>query len=415
MSEVQAPKPHPIEIEFYSRKSTKAFQLVNNVDPNLALDAKRQWYQYDFPRPVYIFEVSVSATGYEAYNEIDFEVDHIDGTKYQQSVRGGEGKANVSIGKLASSVKFRPLEKVFSTPKLQSITVNGLTLDEFHAYEWAIKEHEKSLQSLKSREETLALAETEDKERADQRVVLDSEIGKSRAELDQLTKQASELRATIAGLTKEKSSIGEEVSGLEDQRLSLRRDVNSSQQQLQTLKNEIRLFPSEIAGFVKEGNRSILWYLGLSIPFIVVIYVVLSALFSGAIDLTQLWRKEESVDIWVVFLTRIPFVIIALAILEVCGFVVGRLISEILRINRQRLSLSKLSIVARDVSVAAAHGLDLSSDEIYENEVKLKMELLRGHMTEDLGTEFQYKGTLLQSALSTVVGAITGRSKGNGS
>lgn len=106
-------------------------------------------------------------------------------------------------------------------------------------------------------------------------------------------------------------------------------------------------------------------------------------------------------------MTRLPFVIIALAFLEVCGLAVGRLFSEIIRINRQRLSLSKLSIVARDVSVAAAQNADFDEDEMYEKEVKLKMELLRGYMTEDLGAEFEYKGTFLQQIVASTVGAIT--------
>jgi len=133
----------------------------------------------------------------------------------------------------------------------------------------------------------------------------------------------------------------------------------------------------------------------------------LDALFSGAVDLTQLWKEQENVSISTVFLTRIPFVIIALALLEVCGYVVGRLFSGIIRINRQRLSLSKLSIVARDVSVAAAQNLELDSDQMYENEVRLKMELLRGHMTDDLGAEFEYKGTFLQNLATRVVDAVS--------
>lgn len=167
------------------------------------------------------------------------------------------------------------------------------------------------------------------------------------------------------------------------------------------------MFPSEIAGFVKEGNRNIIWYVVLSLPFIFVIYVVLHALFSSAIDLTQLWRKEEGVDIWTVFLTRIPFVIVALAILEVCGYIAGRLIFEIIKINRQRLSLSKLSIIAKDVSTASANNLEMSDEELYQKETELKMQLLREHMKEYVGEDFSYKGTVIQSAIAAMVWKLT--------
>ena len=114
-------------------------------------------------------------------------------------------------------------------------------------------------------------------------------------------------------------------------------------------------------------------------------------------------------SVWIIFLTRIPFVLIALALLEVCGYVVGRLFSEIIRINRQRLALSKLSIIARDVSVAAAQNLEFDNDQLYEKEVKLKMEMLRAYMTEDLGLDFEYKGTFIQQFAKSVVDLVSSK------
>ena len=57
MNENLFPAKHPIGVEFFSKKSTKTFQLINNTDSNKQLDAKKQWYSFDFAQPVYIFEV----------------------------------------------------------------------------------------------------------------------------------------------------------------------------------------------------------------------------------------------------------------------------------------------------------------------------------------------------------------------
>jgi hypothetical protein len=169
------------------------------------------------------------------------------------------------------------------------------------------------------------------------------------------------------------------------------------------LVRELRLFPSEIAGFVKEGNRSIIWYTCLGLPFVVVLLLVLNKLFSNAVDLTQLYKSEADIDVWTVFLTRIPFVLVAITLIEVCGFVVGRLVFEVIRINRQRIEFAKLSIIAKDVSTASAVGLDeMSESDIHERETKLKMELLREHMKNFVGTEFEYKGTGLVAAIRGV-------------
>ncbi len=73
--------------------------------------------------------------------------------------------------------------------------------------------------------------------------------------------------------------------------------------------------------------------LPLSLPFALVFFVILWSLFSSAIDLTQLWKNEDGIDIWTIFLTRLPFVIVAFALIEAAGFVVGRLVFEIIKIN----------------------------------------------------------------------------------
>ena len=91
--------------------------------------------------------------------------------------------------------------------------------------------------------------------------------------------------------------------------------------------------------------------------------MVLWSLFSSAIDLTQLWRIEDDVNVWTIFLTRIPFVLVAIALVEACGFIVGRLIFEIVKINRQRLEFSKLSIIAKDVVLASSAELEMTDEE----------------------------------------------------
>jgi hypothetical protein len=409
MNENLFPAKHPIGVEFFSKKSTKTFQLINNTDSNKQLDAKKQWYSFDFAQPVYIFEVSVSASGYESWNEIDFEIEHIDGTTNQQSVQVGGGVAALKIGKLSKTFRFRPIEKVFSSPKLQKVTVVGFTLDEFHSFEWALKEYETRVAEIESRDAKLKAREESDKGNTEKRTSLESEIGKSRAEAEKLKLETEAAHGRLENLKETGIKLKDEISTLEVSRSSISLEVSKSKIDLQTLKNEIRLFPSEIAGFVKEGNRSIWWYLAMAIPFVIVIFWVLFALFSGSTDLTQLWKEQDDVSVWIVFLTRIPFVLIALALLEVCGYVVGRLFSEIIRINRQRLALSKLSIIARDVSVASAQNFEFDNDQLYENEVKLKMEMLRAYMTEDLGLDFEYKGTFIQQFAKSVVDLVSSK------
>jgi hypothetical protein len=63
---------------------------------------------------------------------------------------------------------------------------------------------------------------------------------------------------------------------------------------------------------------------------------------------------------------------------------------EVMAIYRQRLNLSKLSVIAKDVSDAASYGTSLSDDEIFERRTRLKMTVLKEHLKEYLPGGFEY-------------------------
>ena len=86
----------------------------------------------------------------------------------------------------------------------------------------------------------------------------------------------------------------------------------------------------------------------------------------------------------------------------------GRLVFEVIRINRQRVEFAKLSIIAKDVSAAAAHRLtEIPEEGVFEAEIQLKMELLREHMKNYVGNEFEYKGTGLIAAIKGVADRLS--------
>ncbi|MBP0482430.1 hypothetical protein [Sagittula salina] len=194
----------------------------------------------------------------------------------------------------------------------------------------------------------------------------------------------------------------------EIQRLTDTRDNTSSD--LEKVKTELKMFPSDLAGYIEEGARNIKIYAALSTPFVIVILFVTWSLFFSAIDLTVIWRDTgEEIDVWSIFLTRLPFVIVAVTLLEVCGYTVGRFIYEIIKINRQRIAMQKLSIIAKDISTLSAKNTELTDDEIFERETALKMELLRDHLKDDLTQDFSYSGTAFQSVAKAISGKLSSK------
>jgi hypothetical protein len=406
-------KPHPIPFEFYLRRGNRDEVLIGPEDSNSYVDGRSRWFSYVFARPVYLTGIEIQTEGYASYDKFEIEVEHVDGTQHQERVGFQESTVTLRLGKLCNAFRFKPDKKFLSDPRIKKVVATGYSEEEFHEFEFAIREFAKRDSDLRSRELAFKLKEEELVELKAERIDLESSVGKSRAESEQLNKILSSTNEKIQKQQSLLTELQSQQVQLEERGKVLQEDVGKSERKLRELVKELRIFPSEISGFVREGNRSMVWYIVIGTPFLAVLLTVLERLFSNAIDLTQLYKSSDTIDVWTIFLTRIPFVLVAVALVEVCGAVVARLIFEIMRINRQRIEFAKLSIIAKDVSTASAIGLaEMSEAEIFERETKLKMELLREHMKNYVGTEFEYKGSGLIAAIKGVADRLMPKAGG---
>jgi len=411
MSEVEqnsanAPKAHLISTEFYSRKGNKDELLINGSGE--PFDAKSRWFSYTFACPVFLTAIEIACDGYSSYDKFDIEVNHVDGTTHEEKISVNSGIVVLRLGKLANGFRFRPDKKWLSDPKIVRVASRGYTESEFHEFEGAIKDYDTRLTTIEQREKKLSEKEAEYAALKSERVEIESAVGKAKAESVQLTQS---LNSTKEALNKQQSlekDLHQKNASSEETLRNLTAQITKKSEELQELVREVRLFPSEISGFVKEGNRSISTYIWIGIPFLAILTAILLIIFFNAVDLTQLYQEVEKIDIWTIFLTRIPFVLVAIALIEASGYVAGRLVFEIIRINRQRVEFAKLSIIAKDVSAASALKADsLTEHEVFDAETKLKMELLREHMKNYVGDEFEYKGTGLIAAIKGVADRLS--------
>jgi len=416
MSEVErsmadAPKEHLIAIEFYSRKGNKDESLINGGGE--PFDARSRWFSYTFVRPVFLTAIEVTCEGYASYDKFEVEVDHVDGTKHEERIAVNSGEVKLSLGELANGFRFHPDKKWLASPKISKVTSTGYTEEEFHEYEWAIKDFQRNLVDLDRREKKLEAQKADFDALKAERVEIESTVGKAKAESEQLTHLVSSTKETVSKLESLEKDLGQKNASAEETLRKLTAQITKESEKLQELVREVRLFPSEISGFVKEGNRSILTYVWIGLPFLAILAVILALIFFNAVNLTQLYIEVESIDIWTIFLTRIPFVLVAIALIEASGYLVGRLVFEIIRINRQRVEFAKLSIIAKDVSAASAKRVEgMTEQEVFDAETQLKMELLREHMKNYVGNEFEYKGSGLIAAIKGVADRLSRKPTG---
>jgi hypothetical protein len=402
-NENSAPALKPIPVSLFSRKNNKTSTLINNTKKENAVEGKHRWFEFEFTEYVYVQEIQINATGYDDWNAVSLALQQISGKEIDIKSNYNNGRFTLNVGRFISGFRFKPDMKfnILSNQLITSIVVTGYTLNEFQQLENEIAsiardktQAQELLKSIDAREqaaaEKISAAETHLNELKQQSTSLDKEIGQATGQLDALKSEISQNAKRRDELNSSVDDINKNLETLRTERRSEEALLAERKSQRAKLIEEIRLFPSEIGGFVQEAKRSIGYYILLSsIPMGIILYVT-HYLYSSAVDLTQI-HKSGDINVWNIFLTRIPFVVVSVTILQVCGILLKRFINEIVDINNQRLNLSAISIVAKDVSTASAASLDISPDEKFEMETRLKMSLLREQMRKYVSEKYEYR------------------------
>lgn len=157
-------------------------------------------------------------------------------------------------------------------------------------------------------------------------------------------------------------------------------EVERENTELKKLKDNINLFPSEISGFVTQAGNDIGTYINFAAGMIFIICVLFIWVLTGAFDLSEYVKDNPSANISQLLLAKMPSAIAVTALVGACYKIARVFIEEMLKINRQKLSLTQVSIIAKDVSLSAEAGLDFSESETYGLRLRTKMALLGDHI-----------------------------------
>lgn len=422
---MQVPSFEKIPLTLFSKRSNKTTKLVNNADPEKSMQGKRMWYPLSFDEPVYISKLVILASGYRDGKNMEFEFQTPDGRTEKRTTSCKSNRFEIDFGKFVSSLQFRPDDffGTFQERTLISIEVIGFSRKDFDSFEQAVLEVEESARVVASAKERLVVEKqelllekdtwaTEKAGLVEQRDEISKSLASEQTKLDTLISQIESREGTGNALEQQVLDLQKLIESRSEERRDLVAEIDEKQRSLISIRDEIGLFPIEIAEFVKEGKRNIALYLVLSVPLFGILLAIAALLFKDALDLVKVWEVNPDVRVWDLFLTRLPFVIVAVTVLEVCGFGVGKILSEIFRITRQRLSLSKLSIISKDVTAAATFDEELSQEERVRFQTELKMQLLREHIKEEVGEDFQYRGTFIQETAKALISKVGPKSGG---
>lgn len=398
-----------IPVSAFNHRTRSSTRLVNNADESNFMQGRNHAYWFELKEPMYVSTIAVDVEGYRPYNKLEFRwVSQRSGKEDSFKSKVEDDVFGVAIQDIITKFCIKPPKQYLSDPKLKNVEVTGVTLDELDTVMEAFGNLDDTKKELRELCNALVAkateAEAEVAELTTQKTTLTTEIAqlkqdKTTAEQDAelADSELEEVKSDLVARHSEESDAKSRIEKIEDgidqkkkESEALNTEITERKRELKTLKDDVNMFPSEISGYVKQGSKSLRHYAILAMIPIAILVLFVWVLFSNAVDLTTIYQRREGIDLWTMFLSRIPFAVIAIFIITACYKIAKVFIVEFIRISNRRMDLTKVSIVAQDVSDASTQGLDFTDDEVYELNTKLKMDVLKSHLKGYVADDYEY-------------------------
>lgn len=416
INEYQIIEPEKITIELIENNKTKQSRLVFNEDVNFSVKLENRKYKYSFVSPVYVDYIIIRAknslTAIKlSYSDIYDEHNVIETKLTENAIR-------YTIKKSIKNFIITPPKS--AKIELTKIEIHGYYLEKHIAIQKDIKSLEKLHETLqaesknvleentnvlsKIEKENIALQElhteldnsidelTEKKEVLEnEKTELETQITQKKQSIDELMESVVKRNATIEELIKKERIL---ENSLQQQEVSLKNfnsDISRARDELKKAESDTSLIAYDIKSYVENANNDIKVYLWLSALPWLLIAIVTGFIFFGSADLSTVFSVKEDAQIWTIFWSRAPFVVIATTVLFVAYEVSNIFINRIISIHQQKSDFAKIGIIAKDISDSSVDGLDLTDKEKFELRTKLKMDMLKSHLSRELDKKYEYK------------------------
>jgi len=402
---------YPLPTWMFVDTSHRLKEVINPDDGCKPIRSNNRTHKIVLKSPVFVDDVVIKTSNYYSYHAFEF-LFLLGGSlinKIDVKLDKDKNEFAVKIGRIVDLIEFKTPRSYYKNPVIELIAINGIEIER-------IDEIENIFSSVRSVaediEERLAVCSQDysvyidgyNKKHSELEDV-ESEIDKRNESINSLGIEEKSVRDSLNSLMNEQALLNDDIKSkrIEQEELErachekeerfrqLAKDIAVNESRLSELKSDINLFPSELSDFAKEGGDSIKRYLLVSlIPMLVVMFMSIHLYVSSSDLAVEYFTKYKDLNVFEVVLSRSPYVILSFVIISICSKLIYNFVGEAIRITNQRLSLSKVSIVAKDVSDSSCTRLGLSDDEIYEKRTALKMELLREHLKLYISEDYKY-------------------------
>jgi predicted nucleic acid-binding Zn-ribbon protein len=397
-----------ISVELIENKGTQQSKLIFNEDPNFSIKLENREYKFKLVEPIYIDKIQLKAKTILKDVVISYH-----------TVKDENKTIKINIDKsiyISSSIKNTIDSISILSPKnkkveLEKIEFFGFRLSQFKNIEENLKALEKLNSEMKEEikkvtsynqtqldeieNKTLLLEklhtelDNDVKSLTSQREELEQETENLNIEIKQLSETKNNLENTKKDLITKEQELKNSIQEREKTLSTVNTDIATKREELKKLDNETSLIAYDMQEYVRNAKKDIKWYIGLSIiPWLLIACMSYVLVYGGAY-LTTILKVENDAQLWTIFWSRIPFVLAVSSVMFVAYEVSNIFIRKIMEINQQILDFAKIGIIAKDVSETSSINLNLTDEEKFELRTKLKMDMLKSHLSKDLGKKFE--------------------------
>lgn len=396
-----------ITVELIENNGTKQSKLIFNEDPSFSIKLENREYKFKLVEPIYIDKIGIKAK--TIFKGLNIYYKFINGEKNYVIQSDKNNNLSVNLKEVIYEITIKnPKDKKI---ELEKIELFGFRLSQLESIKNNFEELKKLDSELKDEVKKITennqaqLDEIENRSSALKQLheKLDSDVESLTTQKEELVQETENLNSQITKLSETKNNLENTKKDLaaKEQELknsiqereatltTINTNISTKREELKKLESDTSLIAYDVQDYIKNANTHLLWYLGLSvIPWLLIVFMTCVVIYGGA-DLTTVLKVEKDAQLWAIFWSRIPFVFAVGTVIFVAYEVSNVFIRKIMEINQQKLDFQKLGIIVKDVIDTASINLDLSDEEKFELRTKLKMDMLKSHLSKDLGKKFE--------------------------
>lgn len=384
-------EPHIIDIDLIQSHSGKIINLLRNNDENHSEILNSQYYHFKFKEPIYIHTVMFDLVGNTSL--FGLEISSTD-FKEQETTFSFTKKGTTTWApyKILKEFKIKPKKNIFKRTEFKQIKLFGFLIEDLDSIKEKVTEV--GDYKIKLQEEIAKLENANDDFNS-----REDRLNELNGLMPELEEQNQKLSDDISVLTTERDSLKENKqhlennnTQLEEKSKSLNQNISNEEQDLKKLVADKNIFSTEMAEYIKQANKHITTYFLLSlIPWLLILCISI-LIFNNTADLSTIYNSRDDVDVFTIFLTRLPFALITISILFVAYEISKVFVQNMMKIQSQKRVFAKIGIVAKDVADSSILGIEgLAENDKFELRTKLKMDLLKSHLSNDIGENYEYK------------------------